>query len=316
MQDTTAEEKHLIIAGTTKAATTSLYFYLSDHPQICGSSIKETRYFLDPDYPLQSQSRYDGKTNTYSYYFKDCERAMVRMEATPDYMYGNQTPGWIKGCFGEQATILFLLREPISRIESWYNFAKQDGHIPETETIEQYVKSMLSQKNLANLPQYMRALEQGRYASYIQNWSAHFAPEQIKIVFMEDIKQNPQEVLQKIAQEIGINADFYQDYEVEVKNKTVQMKNPKLHQAYKQFRFKVRNYTHNKPVIHKRLQWLRKSFEPLYLKLNQSGQDAQTLSDETKAQLLDYYRHELLRLAEFVDLPSEWQALYQIPGNA
>jgi len=42
----------LIIGGTSKAGTTSLYTYLADHPQICPSALKETRFFLDSDYPL------------------------------------------------------------------------------------------------------------------------------------------------------------------------------------------------------------------------------------------------------------------------
>ena len=47
--------RYLIIGGTTKAGTTSLHAYLSDHPQVCASSIKETRFFLDRDYPLEAK---------------------------------------------------------------------------------------------------------------------------------------------------------------------------------------------------------------------------------------------------------------------
>jgi hypothetical protein len=34
-----------IIAGTNKAGTTSLFRYLSDHPEVCASNIKEISFF-------------------------------------------------------------------------------------------------------------------------------------------------------------------------------------------------------------------------------------------------------------------------------
>lgn len=36
---------NLIIAGFGKAGTTSLFEYLSSHPDICGSAVKETKFF-------------------------------------------------------------------------------------------------------------------------------------------------------------------------------------------------------------------------------------------------------------------------------
>ena len=37
---------NVIIAGTQKAGTTSLFRYLADHPSVCPSSIKEVDFFL------------------------------------------------------------------------------------------------------------------------------------------------------------------------------------------------------------------------------------------------------------------------------
>ena len=50
-------ESFLIIAGASKAGTTSVFNYLANHPQICASVAKETRFFLDLDYPLPSELR-------------------------------------------------------------------------------------------------------------------------------------------------------------------------------------------------------------------------------------------------------------------
>jgi hypothetical protein len=36
---------NLVIAGVGAAGTTSLFYYLIQHPDICGSNVKEVRYF-------------------------------------------------------------------------------------------------------------------------------------------------------------------------------------------------------------------------------------------------------------------------------
>lgn len=56
----TDDQLYLIIGGTTKAGTTSIFRYLSAHPDVCASSLKETRFFLDKDYPLPSTNRFNG----------------------------------------------------------------------------------------------------------------------------------------------------------------------------------------------------------------------------------------------------------------
>ena len=60
-----ATHHYIIIGGTTKAATTSLYFYLADHPNVCASNIKETRFFLDADYPLPVKYRLEDGLEKY-----------------------------------------------------------------------------------------------------------------------------------------------------------------------------------------------------------------------------------------------------------
>lgn len=44
--------KKIIISGSTKSGTTALYKYLERHPDVETPFTKETRYFLDPIYPL------------------------------------------------------------------------------------------------------------------------------------------------------------------------------------------------------------------------------------------------------------------------
>ena len=47
--------QYLIIGGSTKCGTTSLFNYFEFHPGVCACSMKESRYFLEPEYKLIAQ---------------------------------------------------------------------------------------------------------------------------------------------------------------------------------------------------------------------------------------------------------------------
>jgi hypothetical protein len=52
-----SRHRFLIIGGTSKAGTTSVFNYLQGHPQVRAAFSKETRFYLEKDYPLPSQRR-------------------------------------------------------------------------------------------------------------------------------------------------------------------------------------------------------------------------------------------------------------------
>ena len=76
---------NLLLAGFPKTGTTSLFALLARHPEIGGSRVKETEYFLPARYgeSMGPQSDYRGL-------FAGTEQSLVRMEATPAYAYGGR----------------------------------------------------------------------------------------------------------------------------------------------------------------------------------------------------------------------------------
>src|SRR5688572_28937982 len=80
------EEKklaNLIIAGVNKAGSTSMFHYLSAHPEITGSKDKETCYFLPIRY-----NKTVAPIEEYAAQFDQSSGARYRLEATPGYMSG------------------------------------------------------------------------------------------------------------------------------------------------------------------------------------------------------------------------------------
>ncbi|MGA9382250.1 MAG: sulfotransferase domain-containing protein [Phormidium sp.] len=297
---------YLIIGGTTKAATTSLFFYLSEHPQICAANMKETRFFLDADYPVPSKYRYEDGLNKYEEFFGHCASDKIRMEATPNYIYSLGTPQKIKSSL-RQVKLIFILREPVSRLISWYRFAKQNGELSEQVTFDEYVQQQLQDSdNLPKVNQHLCALEQGRYSVYLQPYFDLFGKDKVHIAFYEELSKNPMLVMKQICLFADIDPNFYTNYEFKIFNRTETMQVPKLHQAYMNFRFRIRQYTHNQAMLHTSLRKIRLLLEPLYFKMNTRKSEKFVISPSIKAFLDEYYIKEANTLSDLLGRDITW----------
>ena len=308
-----ADYRYLIVGGTTKAATTSLFTYLADHPAICAATYKETRFFLSSDYPLPSKYRYredqqGGDVEAYNLLFSDADEAQLRMESTPDYLYCEEARERIATSL-PYAKLVFSLREPISRLISWYRFAKQIGKLPESLSFNAYVESLFAAANNGEKTeeQYLQTLHQGCYTIYLRHYFNRFGPERIHTLFYEELAAQPADTMTKLCHFVGIDAGFYSDYGFKVTNRSQQMRNSELHQKYRDFRFRLRQWTHNKPIIHIPLRTLRRTIEPLYLRLNTQTDEKIQMSEETKHRLIDYYAPDVQALGELIRKPIPWE---------
>lgn len=301
---------YLIVGGTTKAATTSLFAYLTDHPAICAATYKETRFFLSTHYPLPSKYRYKGDVEKYACLFPNCDETQIRMESTPDYLYCEKAPERIAE-FLPYAKLVFSLREPISRLTSWYRFAKQIGKLPQTVSFDAYVELLFAalERKEDSEAQHLQTLQQGCYTIYLEHYFKRFDPARIHILFYEELAAQPVSVMASLCNFAGIDADFYTGYTFKVTNRTEKMRNSELHRKYRDFRFQLRRWTHDKPIIHNPMRAIRRTIEPLYLRLNTQPDKEIQLSKETQHRLVDYYQHDIDALAELIGRPLPWKPL-------
>ena len=103
---------NFVIGGTEKSGTTSVFDYLSAHPQVCASSIKETDFF---------RHGYTGDlaadARRYASYFEHCDsRSLVRLEASPGYLGEAATVAPRLRALVPEAKVLFILRDPVERL--------------------------------------------------------------------------------------------------------------------------------------------------------------------------------------------------------
>lgn len=224
---------NLLIAGVVKGGTTSLFSHLSHHPDICGSSIKETCYFSAFRYG-QLDSRYIQSTDPfkqYQEYFSHCKNQKYIMEATPGYFEGGLTvTNEIKKQLGEDVKVIIILREPIDRLISFFKFKKSMLEIDKSLSLGEYLhhcESIPLKERSKQSNNIFWGINGGFYANHLEDWINTFG-DSLKIVFFDHLKSDPYSLLQDICNWLEIDASIYDSYEFSIENKTINYKNKKL----------------------------------------------------------------------------------------
>ena len=298
--------RYLIIAGTTKAGTTSLHRYLCDHPQVCKPRRKEIRFFLDEDYPLKRVYSFTDRFSKYNEFFKGCNNNMVRLDVTPDYLYSGKTPERIKQSLSD-VKLVFSLRNPIDRLISWYRFSIQNYFISKDMTFKEYVRCQTETEGRNNKAQHQLTLEQGRYYGYLKKYYEIFDSNYILIIFFEQLKENPIMVMKKICNFSGINEDFYNNYDFEVHNPTYNIRYPLLNRIYKEVSFYLRRIFFKRDNIRNLFKNIKTNLDSIYLRIN-TEQNSKNIAidDETMKFLRDYYREDIQKLENLTGIKTEW----------
>ncbi len=201
---------YLIIGGQPKAGTTSLFDWLSGHPEMVPSRLKESRFFLDADYPLGSSIRFDGDNlQDYLKLFPEFSLEKTLLEATPDYLYSKSAVKIAN--LLPRAKIIFIIRKPIERLVSWYKFAKARGMIDSGIEFEGYIESQIGLKISETTPIHMHALEQCRLDKYLPAFQAEFGDRCLVLDF-EELTERPEMAMNRVCQFVGIDGSYFKDY--------------------------------------------------------------------------------------------------------
>jgi hypothetical protein len=221
---------NLVIAGVGKAGTTSLFSYLAQHPDICGSSIKEVDYFPPLRYGegLEPLAVYAG-------YFSHCGGERYVLEATPAYFYGGEPLiTAMKKTLPADARVLVSLRDPSPRLWSYFNFMKTRLRIDKRLTLDEYLETALDlrargmDRTRENSPYW--GLSSGFYIDYISDWFEAFGSS-FRVVFFEHLVSDPRGVIEELCHWLGIHPAPAGHFSYAVENRTVLYKHKRLQRA-------------------------------------------------------------------------------------
>jgi hypothetical protein len=108
-----------LIVGAQKSATTSVHYYLSQHPKLIGSRPKEVCFF-DRD------ENYERGVSWYKHNFPNTKSLLKNhkyFESTPEYLYRTYVAERIHK-FNPDLKIIILLRDPVQRAFSAWSMYK------------------------------------------------------------------------------------------------------------------------------------------------------------------------------------------------
>ena len=220
---------NLVIVGVVKAGTTSLFQYLSQHPDLCASRNKELRYFQPLRYgePLAS-------VESYAQHFHHCGDQRYRMEATPGYFAGGRPLAVALLDTLDDPRVIVSFREPGQRCWSWYRFVRSRVRIPKDMTFDTYLDRCehLRRVGVDHLREHQPffGLSGGCYDEWIDAWLEIFG-ERLRIEFFEDMVRDPRSAVEGICRWLDIDAEVTAGFQYEIENKTMQYKNKSMQRA-------------------------------------------------------------------------------------
>jgi len=194
MQDT----KHLMIIGAMKAGTTSLFRTLEKHPEICPSVPKEPQFFCE----AESEKKLDDYLKLFDF---DAETQNYRMDGSTNYAkfpYFKGPPERMAKA-GLNPKIIYLVRNPLDRIESHYNYMLRKSQW----------KNNIDDENLINASNFYLQLQQYR---------RHFSKEQMLILSFEELKNDNESFMKRVFDFLELKP---------IKNPTIEQKNKTRYQS-------------------------------------------------------------------------------------
>lgn len=200
------KDKYLdfIIIGAQKSGTTSLHKYLSGHPQIWMPPEKEAPFFSEDTLYEKGWEYYIAD------YFYNAPKDKLWGKSTPHYMVDMRVPSRLATLM-PKLKLIAILRHPIKRAFSHYKMlARWETNI---QTFDNIIHESLtdtaieSARQLKATPENEKRLivTNGEYGRIIGEYLNYFQKDQILVVFTDDLKTNPELVLERIYRFLGIS---------------------------------------------------------------------------------------------------------------
>jgi len=211
-----------IIAGAPKAGTSSLYYWLAAHPDVCSSKSKEPFYFFDTINRFNTEANFiNHGLKKYSTLFDHCKGKKIVFEATAPYIYQSTALEQLPK-LDSKPKMIFILREPSSRLYSKYQFNRYKLHNTDIP-FKQYCTS-----EIGIFPGGKHILE-GHYSNYLKNWKSALGEDRIYVMVFEETMKNPQKAMKELSDFLEIDSSFYSEFNFAKHNETFATKNAGLH---------------------------------------------------------------------------------------
>lgn len=201
---------NFVIAGATRSGTTSLYYYLKQHPEISFPDLKEPRYFSSVNLKLPQKGPGDNTVDEKLILnFKDYEKLYERIknkvvgDASSEYLYHHQDSA--KRIFNKlgDIPIILILRNPLERAFSAYSNLVRDGR--EKLSFEQAVLKE-QERRQDNWDMMWSYIDVSLYSKQVATFMDTFS--QVKVLIFEEFITDPNKYLKELFQFLDVDSTF------------------------------------------------------------------------------------------------------------
>lgn len=204
-----------MVIGAARSGTTAVYTFLRQHPQVFMSAVKEPNHFAfgvdDLDFRGPGAEFVNHSMASFERYcglFAAAPAAAVAGEASPLYLWSEQAPGRIRARI-PAARLIAILRNPIEQAYSHFLYARKEM----IEPLGDFAAALDAQdERLAAhwqpLFQYSRFPD---YATQLGRYLASFPREQMLLELYDDLVADPQALMRRIFEFIGVDGAFVPD---------------------------------------------------------------------------------------------------------
>ena len=190
-------KNYALIIGAAKSGTSSLFNYLAEHPEIAPSSKKETQFFSEIDV---FEKGFDYYRSLWSW---DRKSHRIALEATPNYtrvthqnlLNAAATIAELQQQWDLKFKFIYIMRDPIARIESHYTHLEAWGQEPGVKPYAEGIEDEI--------------IDVSKYAMQLDEYYQRFQSDHILLLNFEDLTDNPALVLRKVCRFLEID-DRYQ----------------------------------------------------------------------------------------------------------
>lgn len=190
---------NLFIVGAPKAGTSSLYSYLSKHPDIFVPEVKETHHFSCPEvkdtyYKVSFVESADEYLNLY----KNAINQKWLGDFSPSCLFSPHAAQRIFD-FNPDSRIIIVLRDPADRAVSHYLMDRRLGI--QTKTLPESIKE--KESNRLFIKEYM---EMGKYYPQIKRYLDCFSREQVYLARYDELVTDPAAFISNILEFLGLES--------------------------------------------------------------------------------------------------------------
>ncbi|MFM8304342.1 MAG: sulfotransferase family protein [Actinomycetota bacterium] len=267
---------NFFVIGAQKGGTTSLYWYLAQHPEVFMSPIKEPGFFALAEDAPPSPTNPEKLRNWADYraLFAGVTHETAIGEASTKYLFHRVVPEHLR-TFVPDARLIAILRDPADRAFSAYSMYVALGE--EARSFAQVVDDELAGRRGS-----WRCLEMGRYGEQLQRYYRTFPAAQIQVHLFEDLARDTPGVVRRVYDFLGVDPEFV--FDVERRNVSrYDARSPGVDRVLRQIPGRAVARRLVSPAAWERA---RRAFR-------RRASRAPEFPDEVRARLVEYYRDDI-----------------------